>query len=139
MANAGKTEVAIEWLQQSIRQNPSPEWYRGNLAWAYYLARRYEDAFGELQKLNKPRQLLLAAVYIKIGRVEEARALMANILKNNPNQSIAEVARWPSMGSLKRGWLEDLRQAGLVGTLHPVELVDSLAQPIYYRSMVRLT
>jgi tetratricopeptide (TPR) repeat protein len=114
MANAGKTQDAIEWLQESIRRDPKgPEWYRGNLAWAYYLAGRYEDALAELQKLNKQRPLLLAATYIKLGHFDEAHSLMAEFLKKDPNQTLGDAARWPLIGSLKRGWLEDLRQAGL--------------------------
>ena len=47
VANAGETDLAIEWLQESLRRDPKgPEWYRGNLAWAYYLDGRYEHAFG---------------------------------------------------------------------------------------------
>ena len=39
VANAGETDLAIEWLQELLRRDPKgPEWYRGNLAWAYYLA-----------------------------------------------------------------------------------------------------
>jgi tetratricopeptide (TPR) repeat protein len=114
MANAGKTDEAVEWLQESIKRDPKgPEWYTGNLAWAYYLAGRYKDALAELQKLNKPRQLLLSAVHIKLGRIEEAQAVMRDFLNKNPNHTLADAARWPLIASLKRSWLEDLRQAGL--------------------------
>lgn len=117
MANAGKTEEAIEWLGESIRRDPKgPEWYNANLAWAYYLAGRYEEAVSALQKLNKPRPLLLAAVYVKLGRLAEARAIMANFLKKNPAYRLADAARWPLVDSLKLGWLEDLRRAGLAET-----------------------
>jgi adenylate cyclase len=114
MANAGKTDEAVEWLQESIKRDPKgPEWYTGNLAWAYYLAGRYKDALAELQKLNKPRPLLLSAVYINLGRIEEAQAVMRDFLNKNPNHTLADAARWPLIASLKRSWLEDLRQAGL--------------------------
>jgi DNA-binding SARP family transcriptional activator/TolB-like protein len=114
MANAGKTEESIEWLQDSIRRDAKgPEWYKANLAWAYYLAGHYEDALAELQKLNRPRLLLLAAVYVRLGRSGEARAVMADFAKKNPAYRLADAARWPLIASLKLGWLEDLRQAGL--------------------------
>jgi DNA-binding SARP family transcriptional activator/TolB-like protein len=114
MANAGKTGEAIEWLQESIRRDPKgPEWYGGNLAWAYYLAGRYEDALIELQQLNKPRLLLLAAVYVRLGRSGEAHTAMADFLKRNPGYVLADAARWPLLPALKPGWLADLRQAGL--------------------------
>ena len=117
MANAAKTKESIEWLQDSIRRDPKgPEWYNANLAWAYYLAGNYEEALAELQKLNRPRLLLLAAVYIRLGRSGEARAAMADFVKKNPAYRLADAARWPMIASLKLGWLEDLRQAGLAET-----------------------
>jgi DNA-binding SARP family transcriptional activator/TolB-like protein len=114
MANAGKTEEAIEWLRDSIRRDAKgPEWYRANLAWAYYLAGYHENALAELQKLNRPRLLLLAAVYVRLGRFAEARAVLADFVKKNPTYRLADAARWPLIASLKLSWLEDLRQAGL--------------------------
>jgi adenylate cyclase len=115
MANAGKTKESIEWLRESIRRDAKgPEWYKANLAWAYYLAGQYEDSLAELQKLNRPRLLLLAAVYVRLGRSSEARAAMADFAKKNPAYRLADAARWPLIASLKFGWLEDLRQAGLM-------------------------
>jgi DNA-binding SARP family transcriptional activator/TolB-like protein len=117
MANAGKIEESIEWLQDSIRRDvKGPEWYRANLAWAYYLAGNFEEALAELQKLNKPRLLLLAAVYVRLGRSGEARAAMVDFVRKNPAYRLADAARWPMIASLKLGWLEDLRQAGLAET-----------------------
>jgi TolB-like protein/thioredoxin-like negative regulator of GroEL len=117
MANAGKIKESIEWLQEAMRRDPQgPEWYNSNLAWAYYLAGRYKEALTELQKLNRPRLLLLAAVYVRLGRASEARAVMANFAKKNPAYRLADAARWPLVASLKLGWLEDLRQGGLAET-----------------------
>jgi DNA-binding SARP family transcriptional activator/TolB-like protein len=114
MANAGKTDEAIDWLLESIKRDPQgPEWYRGNLAWAYYLAGRYEQAFAELQKLNKPKPLLLAAVYIRLGRSGEAHAILRSFRANNPAYTLIDAARWPLHASLKHAWLQDLRVAGL--------------------------
>jgi DNA-binding SARP family transcriptional activator/TolB-like protein len=114
MANAGKLEEAIEWLRDSIRRDAKgPEWYRANLAWAYYLAGYHENALVELQKLNRPRLLLLAAVYVRLGRPGEARTVIADFVKKNPSYRLTDAARWPLIASLKLGWLADLRQAGL--------------------------
>jgi TolB-like protein/DNA-binding SARP family transcriptional activator len=114
MANAGRTAEAIAWLQESIRRDPlGPEWYRNNLAWAYYLAGRYEDALAEMQALNKPRRLLIAAIYARLGRSKEARAMMVRYLAELPQQTLRNEARWPLVEPLKSGWLADLRQAGL--------------------------
>jgi tetratricopeptide (TPR) repeat protein len=96
MANAGKTDEAIEWLKESIRRDrKGPEWYKANLAWAYYLAGRHGEALAELRKLNRPRPLVLAAIYMRLGRPEEARAVVAEMLKMNPKEMLADAARWP--------------------------------------------
>jgi adenylate cyclase len=114
MSNAGYSDIAIEWLHESIRRDPTgPEWYRGNLAWAYYLSGRYGDALAELRRLNKPKLLLQAAVYIKLGRIDEARFLIETLLKEKPHYSLTVAARWPMTASLKRHWLKDQRLAGL--------------------------
>jgi tetratricopeptide (TPR) repeat protein len=114
MANAGKTDEAIDWLLESIKRDPQgPEWYRGNLAWAYYLAGRYEQSFAELQKLNKPKPLLLAAVHVRLGRLDEARAVLHSFRTNNPAYTLIDAARWPLHAPLKQAWLQDLREAGL--------------------------
>jgi tetratricopeptide (TPR) repeat protein len=114
MANAGRTVEAIAWLQESIRRDPlGPEWYRNNLAWAYYLSGRHEDALAELQALNKPRWLLMAAIHARLGHNEEARAVMARYLAEFPQQTLKDEARWPLIEPLKSQWLADLREAGL--------------------------
>jgi DNA-binding SARP family transcriptional activator/TolB-like protein len=113
-ANAGETDLAIDWLQESLRRDPKgPEWYRGNLAWAYYLAGRYDDALAELQKMARPRRLLLTVVYMKLGRLDEWKSSLDEFMANNPDYVIADAARWPLTDRLKRRWLDDLRQAGL--------------------------
>jgi tetratricopeptide (TPR) repeat protein len=114
MANAGRTVEAIAWLQESIRRDPlGPEWYRNNLAWAYYLSGRYEDALIELRALNKPRWLLMAAIHARLGHSGEARAVMARYLAEFPRQTLRDEARWPLIEPLKSRWLADLREAGL--------------------------
>jgi DNA-binding SARP family transcriptional activator/TolB-like protein len=114
VANAGETDLAIEWLQESLRRDPKgPEWYRGNLAWAYYLAGRYDEAFAQLQKMTRPRQLLLPVIYMKLGRLEEWKSSLGEFISKNPSYGIADAARWPLTNRLKRRWLADLREAGL--------------------------
>jgi adenylate cyclase len=114
MANAGQIEVAIEWLQEAISRDPDgPEWYRANLAWAYYLAGQYESSLRELEALSKPRRLLLAVIYARLGQREDARAAITEFLKVNPAYTLADAARIPLIATLERAWLDDLRSAGL--------------------------
>jgi tetratricopeptide (TPR) repeat protein len=114
LANSGRTDEAIDWLQQAMRLDPKgPDWYKANLAWAYYLAGRHEDARAELRKLSKPRHLLSAAVSVRLGNLPDARASIAALLQTRANYTIADAARRPLLEHLKRSWLEDLRTAGL--------------------------
>jgi tetratricopeptide (TPR) repeat protein len=116
LANAGRTEEAIDWAQQALRRDPKgPEWYRNNLVWAYYLAGRYDDALTERKKVtsNECCRLIQAASLVRLGRLEEARAVMMDFLKENPGDTIEAQAVWPLKEPYKQAWLNDLRKAGL--------------------------
>ncbi|WP_193367019.1 BTAD domain-containing putative transcriptional regulator [Pelagibius marinus] len=114
LANSGRTGDAIEWLQQAMRLDPKgPDWYKANLAWAYYLAGRHEDAQAELRKLSKPRHLLSAAVSVRLGNLPDARASIVALLQTRADYTITDAARRPLVEPLKHSWLEDLRAAGL--------------------------
>ena len=114
LAGAGRTGEGIEWVKDAIRREPhGPPWWTGNLARAYYLAERYEDALAEWHKVSKPWPLQLAVVDVRLGRLEEARAAVVEFLKDNPDWTLTKEARWPLIEPLKRRNLEDLHQAGL--------------------------
>ena len=114
-ANAGMTDRAIEWAEEAIRRDPGgPEWlYVGTLAWAYYLAGRQEDALAELQKMSQPALLTLAAVQVRFGRIDEARAVVAEFVEANPTWSLRDEASLPLKEPLKQAYLDDLRKAGM--------------------------
>jgi class 3 adenylate cyclase/TolB-like protein len=113
LANAGRTEQAIEWAQEAIRRDPgSPDWWQGSLAWAYYLAGRHEDALAVLQNMDDPSGDTLAAVYVRLGRIDEARAVMDAFVQDT-GYTLADEARWPLQEPLEQGYLDDLRQAGM--------------------------
>jgi class 3 adenylate cyclase/TolB-like protein len=113
LANAGRTDQAIEWAKEAILRDPkSPDWWHGNLAWAYYLAGRYEDALIELQKESEPLRDHLAAIYVRLGRIDEARAVMAEFVKDT-GYTLEDAVRWPLKEPLAQGYLDDLRKAGM--------------------------
>ncbi len=115
LANAGKLEQAIEWASWSLRREPHPPaWWGANLAWAYYLAGRYQEALVPLHNNRGWFPQQLAAVYIRLGRLDGARAVLGVWLRANPRASIAtEAIYWPMRDDLKRAFLDDLRTAGL--------------------------
>jgi tetratricopeptide (TPR) repeat protein len=120
IANAGKTDEAVDWAQQALRLDPKgPDWFRTNLAWAYYHGNRPEEALAELKKLNQPEEFLMAAIYARLGRLDEARATMDGIRKQWPTYTIRDEATFPGgkhpqlKEPLQQAYLDDLRKAGL--------------------------
>ena len=120
LANAGKVDRAIEWLEEAIRRDASPmDWYFGNLAVAYYHAGRPADAVAQFQKMQQPWNSNLAAAYARLGKLDEARATMSKFLSDKPGWTIAYEAVWPtakqpqSIKALLDPYLADLARAGL--------------------------
>jgi adenylate cyclase len=120
MAGAGRTDTAIEWLKDAIRRDGNPQdWYFGNLALAYYLGGRPAEAVMQFQRMQNPRKLDWAAAYARLGKLDEARALVAQYLKDEPGWTLEREAVWPSgkqpqfIAPLLKPYLDDLRKAGL--------------------------
>ncbi len=115
LANAGRLDEAIEWATWAIRREPHPPaWWGANLAWAYYLAGRYKEALAALGDSGPQFSLQLAVIHVRLGRLEEARAVVAEWQRANPRGTVAtEASYWPARGDLKRGFLDDLRAAGV--------------------------
>ncbi|MEK1851437.1 MAG: hypothetical protein AAAC48_05995 [Phyllobacterium sp.] len=120
LANAGKTDRAIEWAEESIRRDASPlDFYFGNLGFAYYLADRPADAVVQLQKMERQWQVNLAAAYARLGKLDEARASITKLLKDKPGWTIKSEAVWPTtrqpqlIEPLLKLYLADLAKAGL--------------------------
>ena len=86
--------------------------WHGNLGWAYYLGGRYEDALVELQKTSEPWGDYLAAIYVRLGRIDEARTAMTGFVKDT-GYTLEDAARWPLKEPLQQGYLDDLRTAGM--------------------------
>jgi adenylate cyclase len=92
---AGRPEEGIELTEKAMRLNPRyPPVYLFNLGWAYGMARRYEEALATLEKvltLNPnwgPAHYNLAVCYAELGREEEARAEVAELLRLQPYMSV---------------------------------------------------
>ncbi len=118
LAYVGRAAESIELAKTAIRLNPRhPDRYLWSLATGYLLTERYEDALAALQKLGNQgdARRLLAVTYAQLGRIEEARAEAAELLKANPGFSIS---RWAALQPYANAediaaYLEGLRRAGL--------------------------
>ena len=112
---AGRHDQAIEWASTALRQEHNAAfamYLKPNLAWALYNAGRYDEAFETIKGSEMSTPDMAAAIYVRVGRVEEARAIIADWLKIGPI-TIATESCWAMKEPMKSACLDDLRKAGL--------------------------
>jgi tetratricopeptide (TPR) repeat protein len=112
---AGRHDQAIEWASTALRQahNAAYAMYlKVNLAFTLYFAGRYDEALETIKGSEKIGPDVAAATYARVGRVDEARAIIADWLKTD-SISIATESCWAIKEPLKSAYLDDLRKAGL--------------------------
>lgn len=88
-AMAGDMAGGMELMKKAIQLNPySPRWYRIVPYMIHYKKGEYEAALGEALQLNIPGcfwdPMLRAAAFGKLGRRDEARAALGDLLKVQP-------------------------------------------------------
>jgi adenylate cyclase len=114
----GRPEQAIAQFKKAMRMNPRhPSWYWGVLGYAYYEVERYEEALAALKQDNKPFFTVhrsLAAVYVRLGQLEKARAEVAKLLEMEPDYTLESENHRPYKDETRRVRLiNDLRKAGV--------------------------
>jgi TolB-like protein/class 3 adenylate cyclase/Tfp pilus assembly protein PilF len=122
LAWAGRPEDAIGMIEKAMRLNPFYHvGYANNLGFAYILAGRYEVATSLLQQaINRNPNFLdahvnLVVCHVELGREEEARAEVTEILRLSPQFSVEGLKQIspykdPAVGE---HYLAALRKAGL--------------------------
>jgi adenylate cyclase len=120
MANAGRTETAVEWAEYAVANEAVvPDWYRDDLAWTYLLAGRSEDAARIYESLDYYCVPCKASALVRVGRIDDAKTEIDRHKARYPNWSINDVRLFPSgrheflVDYLMKPYLEDLRTAGL--------------------------
>ena len=88
----GEEQEAVKLFEKAIRLSPKHPWY---VSYAYgvtlYLVGRKEEAVQSLEKAvdQNPTHILpkafLAAVYVDLGRLDEAKATANQVMQLNPN------------------------------------------------------
>ena len=118
---AGRPEEVIGLMEKAVRLNPRyPAIYLFWLGNAHYQMGRYDEAIAALNSAvirkpnHLPTHLFLAASYVELGREEEARAEVAEILRINPDyrSGSKSLAPWKDQAVPKR-IRAALRKAGL--------------------------
>ena len=122
MSNAliytGRSEQAVAQLKRAMRMNPRhPSWYFVILGLAYYEVGQYEEALATLKQHNNPFFLVhrnLAAVYVRLGRLEEARAEVSELLEKKSDYTVKlENLRPYKYPAQRERFVNDLRKAGV--------------------------
>jgi adenylate cyclase len=114
----GRFEEAIANVERATRFNPIyPDNYLWTLGIALYHAGQCELAVVALNKMGNPPNLArrhLAAAYCRLGRMDEARNVVAEFLNRDPTYTLEREKLWPYKDPLiLESLLSDLRSAGL--------------------------
>ena len=93
-AASGNTARALEWVQESIRRDPTVQRNTRILAWIYYLTGDDEksiDAAKKHQELSREfggdASSFMVASYARLGRMEDARAALKRWLAAEPERT----------------------------------------------------
>ena len=112
---AGRLDRAIEWASTALNQAHSAaftKFLKPNLASDLYDAGRYDEALENIKGNEMVMPDIAAAINVRLGRLDEARSLIADWLKIGPF-SIATASCWAMKEPMKSAYLDDLRKAGL--------------------------
>jgi TolB-like protein/class 3 adenylate cyclase/Tfp pilus assembly protein PilF len=116
LAFRGRPEESLVWLEAAGRLNPLIiRWYDVHFGIALYSLRRFAEAahaFKQFPLPNSWSSARLAASYAQLGRIEDAQAAAAEVLRLKPDFSTAEY-----MGKsvlLERAEDRDLLREGLI-------------------------
>ena len=130
--HAGDPATAISYLEKAMR---IPDWYRWNLGWAYYQARRYDEALAMLSSMHsKPGDppyvpeivLFQAAAHYRKGsslrgegfedlardHMDQAKQLMRKFRKDYPDFQLGDAVAHRSKFAFpadEEHWIEPLR------------------------------
>jgi adenylate cyclase len=115
LSQAGMHHQGIEWASAALRQEHNAafaRFYKPNLAWVLYLAERYDEASENMKGNEMVAPDVAAAAFAHLGRLEEARTIIAEWRKTGPF-SIVTASCWAIKEPMKSVYLADLRKAGL--------------------------
>ena len=116
LANAGRLDRAVEWSSWAMK-SPDGKFACQNLAWAFYLMGKHEDSRDALERKCDPTepgyQQQLATVFVRLGRIDDARAVIRRWMEKNPQDTVGLEANWPLRPEFRTAYVADLREAGM--------------------------
>ena len=100
-----------------MRLNPyHPEWYWVNLGTVFYAAQSLRGRARGLPASHGPGYWVmarLAACYAQLGRIEEAKAAAAEVIRLKPSFAISMVLVSAGCATRRRTYSDGMRKAGL--------------------------
>ena len=118
LVHTGRTAEGVEKIVQAKRLNPlCPDWYDWVVGIAAFHDHRYEDALVAFEGVHDGSNFLrsdLAAVYVRLGRLDDARRVVAQMLKLQPDYSLGTERLRPFKNpAVLQSFIADLQEAGL--------------------------
>jgi TolB-like protein/class 3 adenylate cyclase/Flp pilus assembly protein TadD len=118
LVHVGKTAEGVAMIQQAKQLNPlASDWYDWVIGIAAFFDGRYEEALDALNRVGNSSSFLrcdLAATYVRLGRMEDARATVRDILEEQPNYRLSSALLTPFKNpKVTQGFVADLKLAGL--------------------------
>ena len=98
----GDHERGLSMFREAFRLNPfHPEWYWIDYGSVLYACKKYEEAIEAFRHRREPHVWVLtrvAACYAQLDRMEEAKAVVEQIIKKSPGFRLSQ-QRWGSWAS----------------------------------------
>jgi TolB-like protein/Tfp pilus assembly protein PilF len=136
--NLGQPERGAQAVDRAVRLNPNFGLGAANrFRSAYFAAGRYEDALRMVERQPADSRTIggwmqRAASYAALGRLDEARAAVADALVRHPTLTVQGLLSRPNFGDAERKQTEDLmRKAGFPVCAKPEELAK-YAKPLRF-------
>lgn len=125
LGSAGRLEDAVAKIDHALRLSPldvAGGGFQNYKAFVLFDLERYEEAIECAQQaIREPYPLsvpfeVMAAALVKLGRPEEARVAVGDLLEHTPDASLSSLSGRPWIGrpETKARFLGALREAGLV-------------------------
>lgn len=118
-ASFGEAERGAEMVGRAIRLDPDyPKWATGVFANAYFLAGRYQEALGMLERMatanyTRERWVMRAGALAALGRINEAKTWVAEARQVHPDLTVELMSNDPSFNASKQlRFAETMRLAG---------------------------
>ena len=113
----GDPELGLRHMEMALERNPSsPAWYNWTRGGAFYMAGRFEEAAAALELFGRPNAGVLrwrAAILVRLGRIDEARAAMQALLALKPDFTVGKALAFFDYLPSHRDFVDCLRRAGL--------------------------